>query len=135
MAIKQQFFYPSSDGIHQINALRWLPEQKPYKGVIQIGSSYDTLYGTIGSYGALTSTSGSSGNAIIGCFEYRDTGKYVYYIASNDYSDEGDASVNLTFDKAYNVHTVKGTTSADYANRNSITINVPAGQGVLVVVG
>ncbi len=36
MAIKQQFYYPSSDGIHQINALRWLPDQPPYKGVVQI---------------------------------------------------------------------------------------------------
>ena len=36
MAIKQQFFYPSSDDIHQINAIRWLPEQTPYKGIVQI---------------------------------------------------------------------------------------------------
>lgn len=103
------------------------------KGVIQIGTSYDTIYNKIGSYGALTSTSGSNGNALIGCFEYRDTGKYVYYVASNSYTN--DASVNLTFDKAYNVKTVKGTTTMEYANRSSFTVNVPAGDGVLVVVG
>lgn len=104
-------------------------------GVIQVGSSYDTIPSSdlLGSYGALTSTSGSSGNALIGCFEYRDTGKYVYYIASNSYT--ADASVNLTFNGTYNVRTVKGTTSTDYANRSSFTVNIPKGDGVLVVVG
>ena len=36
MAIKQNFHYSSSDGVHTINAYRWLPEQTPYKGVVQI---------------------------------------------------------------------------------------------------
>ncbi len=36
MAMKQQFSYASSDGIHKIHALRWLPDRPPYKGVVQI---------------------------------------------------------------------------------------------------
>ena len=36
MSIKQNFHYHSSDGIHEINAYRWMPEEKPYKGIVQI---------------------------------------------------------------------------------------------------
>ncbi len=36
MAIKQNFHYKSSDGIHKINGYRWLPEQGAYLGIIQI---------------------------------------------------------------------------------------------------
>ncbi len=111
------------------------------KGVIQIGSSYDDIPTTdlLGSYGALTSTSGSTGSALIGCFEYRDTGKYVYYIASNNYSS--DASINFTFNNSYDIETIKYSSSsqesvkANYTSRSSMTFNVSAGEGMLVVVG
>ncbi len=110
-------------------------------GVIQIGSSYDTIpdYDKLGVYGPITSTSGSTGNALVGCFEYRDTGKTVFYISSNSY--DSDASVNFTFNKAYNIETVKYNASsqesvkATYADRSSFTFNVAAGEGMLVVVG
>lgn len=36
MATKQNFRFQSSDGIHRINGMRWLPDQKPYKGILQI---------------------------------------------------------------------------------------------------
>ncbi len=36
MAIKQNFHYKSSDGIHKINGYRWLPDQGTYLGIVQI---------------------------------------------------------------------------------------------------
>lgn len=36
MAIKQNFRYKSSDGVHKINGYRWLPEQGEYLGIVQI---------------------------------------------------------------------------------------------------
>ena len=36
MAIKQHFYYKSSDGIHKISGYRWLPEQGTYLGIVQI---------------------------------------------------------------------------------------------------
>lgn len=36
MAIKQNFRYNSSDGIHKINGYRWLPKQGVYLGIVQI---------------------------------------------------------------------------------------------------
>ncbi len=129
-------YYPMVQKINQhIAAVDDVLMQCKNVGVIQIGSSYDTIPAAdkLGVYGHLSSTSGSQGDALIGCFEYRNTGKSVYYIASNSFT--ADAAVNLSFNGSYNVTTVKGTTTMEYANRNSITINVPAGDGVLVVVG
>lgn len=36
MATKQEFFFPSSDGIHQVHAVLWLPEIGKPQGVVQI---------------------------------------------------------------------------------------------------
>lgn len=129
-------YYPWVQSInHHVAAVDEVLMQCKNVGVIQIGNSYDAIPNgdKLSSYAKVTSTSGSSGDALIGCFEYRDTGKSVYYVASNNY-DAG-ATVNLAFNGTYNVQTVAGTETTDYTNRNSIEITVPAGEGVLVVVG
>lgn len=36
MAIKQNFHFNSSNGTHKINGYRWMPENEPYKGIVQI---------------------------------------------------------------------------------------------------
>ena len=36
MANRQEFFYPSSDGVHQVHGVLWLPEAGEPKGVVQI---------------------------------------------------------------------------------------------------
>ena len=32
----QEFYYPSSDGAHQVHAALWLPEDSEVKGVVQL---------------------------------------------------------------------------------------------------
>lgn len=36
MAVKQNFHFGSSDGVHRINGYRWMPDETPYKGIVQI---------------------------------------------------------------------------------------------------
>ena len=36
MANKQEFFFPSSDGVHQVHGVLWLPETGEPKAVVQI---------------------------------------------------------------------------------------------------
>lgn len=36
MALREEFSYPSSDGRHQIHALRWLPEESGPRAVVQL---------------------------------------------------------------------------------------------------
>lgn len=36
MANMQEFYYPSADGIHQVHAVLWLPEDGNIKGVVQL---------------------------------------------------------------------------------------------------
>lgn len=117
----------------QIAAVDHVLMKSASKGIIQIGNS---LGGNIPSrdkvsaYGALSSTSGSSGDAIVGCFEYRDQG-YAYYIASN--STTAAATVKLTFNTSYSIEKIQDATSST-STGSSITVSVPAGEGVLVVV-
>jgi len=100
-------------------------------GIIQVNNSLDPIpeNDKITSYGALTSATGW-GDAIVGCFEYRDYG-YAYYIASNSVSS--DATITLNFNGTYNLTKVQDAKETQTSG-NSITVNVPAGEGVLVVV-
>ena len=36
MANKQELFFPSSDGVHQVHGVLWLPETGEPKAVVQI---------------------------------------------------------------------------------------------------
>ncbi|MBE5744508.1 MAG: hypothetical protein E7355_00010 [Clostridiales bacterium] len=129
-------YYPMVQKINkQVKAAGEILMQCKNMGVIQIGNSYDTIPtgDLLTTYGAVTSTSGSTGDAIIGCFEYRNTGKSVYYVASNNF-DVG-TTVKLTFDKAYNVSVIQNATETKASNQSSIELQIAAGDGALVVVG
>ena len=47
--MKQEFYYPSKDGLTQIHAIAWIPEGK-VRGVLQIARIWDQLYGYAGNY-------------------------------------------------------------------------------------
>lgn len=36
MAFREEFFFPSSDGVHRVHGLRWLPEQGSPRAVLQL---------------------------------------------------------------------------------------------------
>jgi len=116
----------------QIAAVDHVLMKSKSAGVIQVGSS---VLGEIPSadkltsHGALTSANGI-GNALIGCFDYRDQG-YAYYVASNDIYN--DATITLNFNGTYALEKIQSGVSKQVTAK-SITVNVPAGEGVLVVV-
>ena len=118
----------------QIAAVDEVLMQCAQKGVIQMGNSPDALpeEDKLDKFEKLVNAS-AEGDAIIGCFEYRDTGKSVYYVVCN--SDENSAKVQLAFDKNYAVKKVQDATATHLASCEEITINLPAGEGALVVVG
>lgn len=105
------------------------------KGVIQLGS---LMGGTIpsyamvsnGKYAALTSAKNTAGNAIVGCFEYRDQG-WAYYVANNHVSEP--ATVMLNFDTSYDITTIQESISSE-TNASTLTVELAAGDGALVVV-
>ena len=101
-------------------------------GVIQIGNSFADGIPSRDAptdKGYLTTATGT-GDAIVGCFKYRDIG-YAYYIASN--STTSGATITLNFNSTRSIETIQKTVSST-ATANKATINLEAGEGVLVVV-
>lgn len=115
----------------QVAAVDQVLLMSKWQGLIQINNTPTAISSgdLVSSYGALTSATGV-GDAIVGCFEYRDIG-YAYYIASN--SVYNNATVTLNFNDTYNLTKVQDATETQ-SRGNSITVSLPAGEGVLVVV-
>ena len=115
----------------QVAAVDQVLLMSKWQGIIPINNSqYPLSSGDyVSAYGALTSATGV-GDAIVGCFEYRDIG-YAYYVASNNVSTG--ATVTLNFDGTYNLTKVQEAIQTQ-SSGNSITLSIPAGEGVLVVV-
>lgn len=115
----------------QISAVDHVLMMSKWQGVIPINQSMSPISAgdVLSSYGALTGATGV-GDAIVGCFEYRDIG-YAYYIASNNVHTG--ATVTLQFDGTYNLTKVQDATETQ-STGNSISVSLPAGEGVLIVV-
>ncbi len=115
----------------QVAAVDHVLMMSKWCGLIPINNSPAPISSgdVVSSYGALTSATGT-GDAIVGCFEYRDIG-YAYYIASNNVKTG--ATVTLNFDGTYNLTKVQDATESQ-SRGNSIRVELPAGEGVLVVV-
>ena len=76
------------------------------------------------------SATNNTAGAVIGCFDYKRL--EAYYVVNYDVTAGASQTVTLTFDKKYNVRIVQnGVTTRTQAS--SSAINVPAGEGVLVV--
>ena len=105
--------------------------QCAWQGVIQVGDSMAEIpiRDKVTSYGALVNASGS-GDAIIGCFEYRDKG-HAYYVSSNNV-EEG-ATILLELDGIHDITVVQDGVETNYT-ADSALLEIPAGEGVLVVV-
>ena len=128
-------YYPMVQNVNlHVGAVDDVLMQCKNVGVIQVGASLDEIPNKdkLTSYGALTSVSGF-GDALIGCFEYRKTGKSVFYVSSNSFT--AGANLTLNFNNTYNVSMVSGTTEETKTGINQLKLDIPAGKGVLVVVG
>lgn len=102
-----------------------------WKGIIPLNSSPAPIPDgdKLSSYAALVSAS-ASGDAIVGCFEYRDIG-WAYYVTTNNVYNA--STVTLNFNGSYKLRKVQDGVSSETTS-NKITLSIPAGDGVLVVV-
>ena len=106
------------------------------KGVIATGgyaaSQTDGLTGMISASDTakLKSVTASDSNygALVGCFDYKDT--EAYYVVN--YSVSGSQDVELTFNEKYNYRTINYNGEKS-ANGTAVTLTIPAGEAVLVV--
>ena len=69
-----------------------------------------------------------SGNTIVGCFNYQ--GKTALYVVNNDY--EWAQDITLNFQDTYKVRVLQAA-DTKYLATNQLTLNMEAGEGVLVV--
>ena len=99
------------------------------RGVICVGESpapvpeEDILDG----YELLESVSG--GDALIGCFDYRD--KVAYYITANSLTE--DAQITLNFSEEVTVSCIQDAVKTEKSG-SAIQLSIPKGEGVLIVV-
>lgn len=90
----------------------------------------------IKSYGALKSV--LSDHALVGCFDYN--GKTALYVVNNAIADEEDngitaaTSVTLKFTESSAGYTVRNAVKANFAAKDTLTLDLAAGEGVLVVI-
>ena len=98
------------------------------KGLIQVGTTPDTIPegDLIESYQRLTGVSGE--HALVGCFDYR--GREAFYVTNNSL-DSAD-TVTLNFEEEVDGYTVINAEKSDFAS-NSVQIELQAGEGALVV--
>lgn len=99
--------------------------------VIALGNAQNTTSGlkdvvTSASYKELTN---ASGNALIGCFNYK--GKTALYVVNYDYSNSGD--VTLNFNGTCNITKIENA-KEEATSASSITLNMTAGEGILLVI-
>ncbi|MBQ9117819.1 MAG: hypothetical protein IJY11_01295 [Clostridia bacterium] len=131
---KETKYYSMVQSINaQVAAVDHVLMKSKSVGVMQLNNSCGGSIPSsdlLGSYGAVSAKSGT-GDAIIGCFEYRDIG-WAYYIASNSVTNG--ATVTLTFNTTYNDVEIIQDTVSTKQSANSVTVSVAEGQGALVVV-
>lgn len=78
-------------------------------------------------YELLKSVSG--GDALVGCFDYRD--KVAYYITANSLTK--DAEITLTFSEDVSALCIQDAVTSEKSGKN-IQLSIPKGEGVLIVI-
>jgi len=77
-----------------------------------------------------------SDHALVGCFDYN--GKTALYVVNNAIADDATStaatSVTLSFDGSCSGYTVQQTAKAGFNAQSSLTLQLAAGEGVLVVI-
>ena len=106
----------------QVAAIDHILLRCAWKGIIQLNNSPAPISSgdIVPNYGALTSSS-AVGDAIIGCFEYRDIG-YAYYITTNNVYNA--STVTLNFNNSYTVTKVQEGVEST-ATGSSVTLTIP----------
>ena len=86
--------------------------------------------------GTLENVTSSDANygALVGCFDYRDTEAFYVVNYNADAAADAAATITLTFDSDYDVRVIQDAKAVYSTTTNKIlTLTIPSGQGVLVV--
>ena len=129
---KNQWYYYAKDINEHIRVIDEVLMNAVSKGVLATGKEAKELCrdtrDTLMEGKAWRELKDVSGDAVIGCFNYQ--GKTALYVtnASFDYAQK----IKLSFVSEYNVKVVQGA-ETDYVKGNCLTLDMPAGDGVLLV--
>ena len=73
-----------------------------------------------------------SGNTMIGCFDYN--GKTALYVVNYNMTADGSQDITLEFTGDYAVKVIQDAETNKYKTISSLTLNMEAGEGVLLVI-
>ena len=132
MGNKTQWYYYAQTINQHIKAIDEVLMNSTHKGVIASGEQankdleFTTCVIESGSFNELQSV---SGDALVGCFNYQ--GKTALYVVNHSF--EYAQEVKLTFDRVQNLQLIQKAKKAD-ANASELTLNMAAGEGILIVI-
>jgi hypothetical protein len=98
-------------------------------GVIPIGKAKEEVTGEekLETFRELKTVTASSGEALVGCFDY--FGKTALFVVNNSTVEKQE--ITLGFDNNYAYEVIQRATTVDVSGQN-ITLKMEAGEGVLV---
>ena len=132
MGNKTQWYYYAQTINQHIKAIDEVLMNSTHKGVIASGEQakkdmeFTTCVIESGSFNELQSV---SGDALVGCFNYQ--GKTAFYVVNHSY--EHAQNVKLAFDDVRNLQLIQNAKAAD-ASTSELTLDMAAGEGVLIVI-
>lgn len=128
---KTQWYYYAQNINQHIRAIDEVLMNAVNKGVIASGEqakkdlSLTTCVIEEGTFEALQKV---SGDALVGCFNYQ--GKMALYVVNHDF--ENAQQITLEFESACNLKMIQHAETS-YVNASELTLNMAAGDGVLIV--
>lgn len=130
---KNRWYFYAQDIAKQIQAVDGVLMNSVSKGVIASGKEATTdvadCKNIVIKEGTWRELAGVEGNTIVGCFNYQ--GKSAFYVVNHDCEYAQD--ITLDFYDSYNLQVIQdGETK--YVNTDSLTLQMKAGDGALIVV-
>lgn len=130
---KNRWYFYAQDIAKQIQAVDGVLMNSVSKGVIASGKDATTdvadCKNIVIKEGTWRELAGVEGNTIVGCFNYQ--GKSAFYVVNHDCEYAQD--ITLDFYDSYNLQVIQdGETK--YVNADSLTLQMKAGDGALIVV-
>lgn len=129
---KTQWYYYAQNINRQIEAIDEVLMNSVNKGVIASGEKVKEdlhLTDCVIETGNFEQLIGVTGEALVGCFNYE--GRTALYVVN--YDMEKGQNITLHFDDIYNLDVIQNAERI-YAQTTELTLNMAAGEGVLVVV-
>lgn len=132
---KTQWYYYAQEMNKHIAEIDSVLMKSSSKQIIALGSNAQNATNGLTdvtnttSYNSVLTSAAASGNALIGCFDY--CGKTALYVVNYDYDNAG--TVTLNFNGSKNLTQIKNAVPTETSS-SSLTLNMEAGEGILLVI-